>query len=140
MSPGDALRTYLLTKTGLTDLVSTRIHRGNAVQGSALPYVTYSLQGKETEHTAEGAASVAVYFFEVNCWGKTPTAAEAVYEQVRLAIDGYRGALDTGKFAHRCFMTGASDLGPRPTSGDEQGHYGISADLEIAYTETVTEF
>lgn len=138
---GDDLKTYLETVSALTAIVSTRIYRSRAPQGldEANAHIVYRVLGREPRHYSGSASGIPAYLVECEVFARTPRLAELAKEQLRLALDGYRGTFGSG-FVTRAMLTDETDIDIRPVHGDERGYPGIRCDFEIAYTETVTSF
>jgi hypothetical protein len=88
-----ALRTRLLAFSGLTALVSTRVHAGIAPQGGTLPAVVYRRISANRELVHSGVSGVARSRFQFDCLAKTPLEAKQVAAQVRKALHGYSGTI-----------------------------------------------
>lgn len=83
------VRTYLLTVTALTSLVSTRIYGTSvAPEGVALPLVTMQRLGGPGSHWVIGGYIEPSISFK--CWSNTPAGAEALYEALFDALNVIR--------------------------------------------------
>ena len=94
----DNLRTYLKTKTAITDLVGTttaaRIYIHEAKQDAALPFIV--LHGFEgiSEEWLSGIVGNCTTRVQVDCYASTRPGAYALAEAVRLApLQMFRGAI-----------------------------------------------
>jgi len=63
---GSNIRTYLLTKSAITDLVATRIRPDVLAQGDALPAIIYSELYTNHQHTLTGAAGIEECLLELS--------------------------------------------------------------------------
>lgn len=140
MSIRDDLRTYLLTKTAFTTLVGSgddaRVYPGFQPQGVTLPAVVLDTISDSPEHTTDGHCSLTVARLQVQCWGKTPDSAQAVAEQVRLAVDGYRGTWGSTTI-NQAFKLDGED-GEEPAADNEpRRRFSHTVDYEVAYFQTV---
>lgn len=88
-----ALRSRLATFSGLTALVGTRIYPLIMPQDAAFPAVTYQKISGPRVHAKEGPLGEAYPRFQVSVWAKEFGDSRRVSEQVRLALDGWRGTV-----------------------------------------------
>jgi len=142
------LRIYLASKTALTALITgtngrkhlhlSRIPQGN-VSRDAYPAVVYRRSTGGHEHDLAGAAGYAVPEFEFVVIGEDPDVVEDICEQLRLALQGYRGLMG-GTTIQRCTLDGESDDYIDSKIGDDVGFYMTSLQYTIAYIETVPAF
>jgi hypothetical protein len=88
----DGLFTYLSTYPGLAALIGTRLYPLLLPQDPTLPAVTY--QRISTPMMLAFERSFLPHpRFQFDCWAASFPAARAVAEQVKLALDVYRGAM-----------------------------------------------
>lgn len=81
--------------TALTALVSTRITPHLLTQETAYPAVTYFIVAAPRE-TAMGSDPGIVHArVQIDAWGTTYSSTRDVKEQVRAALQRFRGTLDT---------------------------------------------
>lgn len=91
-----SVRSWLYSRlssfSGLSTLVSTRIYPDVLPENPVLPAVVYRrISAAEVAQTHEATpAGLARPRFQIDCWATTSTGAEAVGEQVRLALEGYQ--------------------------------------------------
>lgn len=139
MSIRPGLVTYLNTKTGLTDLVGSRIGFLRAAHDDSLPYVIIQqISGDHKQHMTAATGKV-VGRFQFDCYGATLLSATAVAEQLRLALDGYRGAMGSA-FVSCCHLEDERDQFDVPTGGEEDGITSVQQDYIIAWTVSVPSF
>jgi hypothetical protein len=95
-SSGD-LVTFLKAQTGITALVgsttSARIYPVYAKQNAALPYIVYVQSGGDSHRHLGGGSGIRRTVLQVYCYGATQSGADALAEQVRLALANHRGAM-----------------------------------------------
>lgn len=91
----EALIAYLLARPGLTALVSNRIHLHELPQGStlSLPAVVILDVSNVLIHTHEGQLDVEMPIKQFTAYGQTQAAADAVADQLKLALNDYHGTL-----------------------------------------------
>lgn len=136
------LYTYLQTKTGLTSLVSTRVYPDTAPQTAALPFLVYARVSTTREHkfAATGTETrLAQARVQIDCYAATYSAVSALAEQVRLALDGWRGTIGSG-YANRIMLDNETDLPADPDFGEQIGVRRRSMDFVIWHEETRATF
>ena len=79
------LRTYLLTQTDLTDLVSTRIYCPRAPENAELPNITFFTRGGRSTPYIPDLPSPSVQF---DCWAEGLIEARQIY---RALYDAFQG-------------------------------------------------
>lgn len=89
----DALRAYLLTKTALTALISTRIYPDFAPHKAAFPYVIYLKVSDVKEHTHDGQVDLEMPNFQFTAYATTKAEARSVSNQIKAALCDYHGTL-----------------------------------------------
>lgn len=103
-SSGD-LVTFLKAQTGITALVgsttSARIYPVYAKQKAALPYIVYVQSGGDSHRHLGGGSGIRRTVLQVYCYGATQSGADALAEQVRLALANHRGAMGSS-FVNDC--------------------------------------
>ncbi len=70
------LRSYMLTLSGITDLVSSRIYPVDRPQGSELPAITYSRVSGGPEYAEDGETGLEFGRMQLRYWGETYAAAK----------------------------------------------------------------
>lgn len=143
MSLNSAIYHYLQTRTGLTALVSTRVYPSAAPSSVAKPYITYvKISSEHTSHqTASSGLAAPLYQFDV--WADSALSAEAVYEQLRLALDTFSGTMGTGAYAttvERVIVQDDDEGHEPPKDGSQQATYRHRIDVTIWHRETVPTF
>lgn len=135
-----ALVTYLNTKTGLTDLVGTRIEPIESATSSTGARVTFQRIAAEHAHHMRAAAGWCKTTIQIDCWAETAVACSNVAEQVRTALDGMRNTTMSGVTISHVVLQGERDTFEEPVDGSEKGVFRISQDWTLAHTESVPTF
>lgn len=141
MSIRDDFRTYLLTKSGITDLIGgsgsgNRIYPGFIPQGVSLPAVALNLISDVPHHDTDGANGWAEARIQVDCYGALPPAAEAVSEQIRLACDGYSGTMGSSNVQF-CFKDDGGDTPESAVGNEADQRFRRRSDYRLAYMQTL---
>lgn len=89
----DNFTAYLDSLTGLTALVGTKIHAGEAPDKETAPYVVYTRVGGPREPTHDGVSDLKMGRFRLACWSDTYREAKLVAQQVVIGFDGVSAAM-----------------------------------------------
>lgn len=87
MTIEQAIKVFLLTKTSITDLVSTRINYGVLPQGPTYPYLTFFRINKINEHDIDKAD----IYLQFDSWALTYMGAVELANEVRKALQREKG-------------------------------------------------
>ena len=140
MSVVHSIITYLNTRTGLTSLVSSRIRMMQAEQSDGKnPYVVLHQIDENHEHHMLAASGKAIARIQFDCVAGSPLSASNIAEQVRLALDGYRGAMGTA-FISMCHLDTIRNELTAPIEGAHRGRYAVQLDFQIGWTVSVPTF
>jgi hypothetical protein len=139
-STGD-LVTFLKGKTGVTALVgsstSARIYPVYAKQKAALPYLIYVQSGGDSHRSLSGGSGMRRTALQMYCYGATQGGADALAEQVRLALANYRGLMgDSTVFDCRqevAAMTGFDEA----QDGSDARRYWTMLVFDLSHNEAV---
>ena len=78
--------TYLLSKTDITDLVSTRVYAANPLpQNITLPAINFFTRGGSS---MPEVPKVVMPSIQVNCWADDPIEARKIYRAVYDVLNG----------------------------------------------------
>lgn len=127
---------YLLTKTGVTALVGTRIRPGTLGQSDTGSSIAVQTISHVPASDLEGESGFAKTRLQVDCWADSDNDAAVLAEAVRDASSGFRGAMGN-TFVHGCYLETDSDEFEKPTAGTEVQDYRVSMDFEIDHDESV---
>jgi len=136
MSLRTDLRTRLLAATtGAT--VSGQVRN----EGDDLPAVTIHVISADHEHHMLAAAGKVQGRIQVDCHASTPLAAEALAEEVRQSIDGFRGTIGS-TFVSTCHLDSERTTETPPIEGNNEsgGVYTVQQDYLIGYSVSVPTF
>ncbi len=90
----DTLITYLLTQTGLTDLIDRRISFDDGQQETKVPYVVGNNISAVPLHSHQGQLSLASPAIQFTVYAKTRSSMQAVANQIKLALKDYQDDMD----------------------------------------------
>ena len=138
-SSGD-LVTFLKAQTGITALVgsltSARIYPVYAKQKAALPYIVYVQSGGDSHRHLGGGSGMRRTALQVYCYGATQSGADALAEQVRLALANHRGAMGDST-VYDCRQEVAAFTGyDQADDGSDASRYWTMLVFDISHNET----
>ena len=136
MSIRSDLRTYLQSKSEITDIVANRIFPVVLPEGfrpaqNNQPAITYSRVTAGHEHVAKGSAGNAIPIFELVCWGNYD-AADNLAEALRLVMQGFDGPMGTTS-VQSCIYDDETDGYEDAADGSDDGDYTITLRYRIRY-------
>jgi len=128
----EALMTYLLAQSGVTDYVGQRIYFARARQGTSKPYIVISKIDSPRPGSHETSDHLAHPRFQLSVFSATYGEAKNIVEALRSALQGYSGTMggEGGVTVGAVFCDDETDLDP-----GQSGPYGIAADYIIWYQE-----
>ena len=94
----EGIKGRLTAFAGLVALISTRTFEGGIPQGETLPCVTFNRISTPRIHTHDtsGSTGLAHPRFQFDAWATTYASAKAITDQVRAALNGYKGTITVG--------------------------------------------
>ena len=132
------MRTYLLTKTAVTDLVGNRVYFGNLPQKPQVPtYPAVVLHLIDSESVRRHAATAGLVrsVVQVDCHDDDFTVAENVSEQIRLVTESQAERTWGAETARRAYITGRRDLSEPPVDSSQLYQKVRSLDVTVWHTE-----
>lgn len=136
---GAGLRTYLGTKVGVTNLVSTRIYFDAGPQKPTLPLIVLSVIFEPGDAHLGGGSDIANSSVQVDCYAASRPGANALGEQVRLALHGYTGAMGSEKVLS-CHLTNRFNDSDFPVAGENIWRHRNILEFSIWLEETAPTF
>ena len=135
-TPAASLRTYLLTKTAVTDEIGLRFYPNRLPKNPTLPCAIYNTITKTPQHHQGGASPLTLATIQVDLFAETRVAVTAAANGLRDAADGYRGAAGS-EFFQTCHLVSERDEHDEPNDASDVPTYRISQDWRVAVTETI---
>lgn len=99
---------YLLSYTGLTALVSTRINPVVLPTPATYPSVTYQKIGAEDELGMGQDSGICEGRLQFDCWGSTYSSTKSVAVQIKKAFKNFTGNMK-GTYIHCCKLANETD-------------------------------
>lgn len=132
---GAGIRTYLLTKSAVTTLVSSRIYPDVLPQNATFPAVVYVEFATDHEHQLSGAAGLYHQRMFLDCYASTRTAANSLAEAIRAVLHGYWGAAGSETIRSAQLEGRVKDV-VRPLDGSDLRQYRTRLSWRFAAFET----
>jgi hypothetical protein len=88
----EALVDHLLGRPGIAALIAKRIFPDFFPQSEQLPAIAYTLEDDSSQQTLQGPSGMRAAIYQINIWADARREVMAVARELRLALDGYRGA------------------------------------------------
>ncbi len=131
----DAFRTYLASKSVVTDVVGAKIYHEKIPQNVTDPVISYFVVSNPRDYTHSGQVNLATAHFQVVSWSAVDTEADALAEILRGVYSGFHGVFGTVK-VRSVFLDDEGDEFTEPIDADDKGVFGVRHDLRISYEET----
>ncbi len=132
-----SIRTYLLTKTAITDLVGQRIYTDILPQSATLPAITMSKISTRHEHQLSDFGGLAHTRLQFECFAATRATANSIAEAIRsCGIITQKGTLTSVDIRGVRVEDGQRNYVDYPTDGSDEHRYVTTLDLVFDYTET----
>lgn len=128
----EAVRTYLLTNTSLTTLISTRIVPDIIKDGTSLPVVVYTKISDVKDHKLTGQYSEERPVIQYTAFATTKSSARAIAAEIKESLVDYSGTLSGITVQHIKLLNEGSDI---EQSGEEKLFYE-DLEFEITYERT----
>jgi hypothetical protein len=129
----EGIITKLLATSGVTALVSDRVHPGRRPQASALPAIDIASISGAPVYTNDGESGLERARVEINCWGSTYTSAKTVARAVKAALSAFFGEAGGINFQYILLDT-ERDMNE---TGSNQAEYLYRTSLDfIVWTKT----
>mgnify|MGYP003627568974 CR=1 FL=1 len=136
---GVGIRTYLLTKTAVTDIIGTRIYPTVLPQNATLPAIVFDIFGGTPDDVLTGSSGSFRAVVDLECISTNHITSNDLAEQVRLVTQGYFGAMgDEQVNASRLFSR--SETYVQPIDGSDVGRHVVSITFEITHNQTIPTF
>lgn len=132
-----AVRTFLLTKTAITDLVGQRIYADDLPQSATMPAITTQRISTRHDHQLSDFAGLAHARVQYACFAATRQTANAIAEAIRsCGIITQKGTLNSVDIRGVRLVDGPTEYTESPTDGSDEHRYVTALDFEFDYTET----
>lgn len=144
MTAAQALRYRLANTGGVTSLVSSRVYlTGNVPQDTPYPYITVFEVDSVGHHHFTAAAGLLTTRVQIDMYAREATAAYAIADAVRTALDGYRGTITVSTSPitlQMCHMQTQQINIDSPTGTEQSGLHRVTQDYMCAHAVSVPTF
>lgn len=132
---GKALRARLTSHAGTSALIGSRVYPLRLPQGPTYPAVRYQVIGAPRVHAMGADTGQVDARVQVDSYAETYAGAQALAEQVRLALSRWEGTAG-GVVVDHVFLADQRDLDePTLVHHGEQGVYRVMTDFIAHYQE-----
>ena len=131
----DAIYDLLDNDATLTSRIGSRIYPMVAPQDETYPYIVYQTISDQTSEVVEGASGTANGRVQIASWALTYREAHQLDEEVRAAVQGYRGT-NAGVFIASILPGSGRDTMQMFGDGRERAVFGVQRDLSVWYDES----
>lgn len=141
------IRTYLLAQAGLMTHLDRdgkqHVYLSRVPQSSPayanFPCVVYRRQNGGHGHEIDGSDGTASPIFEFIVIADDPDKVEAIGEEVRQAMQGFRGEMGDTQI-DECLLADEYDGYLESRTGDDVGFYTTTFEYKIGYQESIPTF
>ena len=91
MSVEKDIRTYMLTRSAITDLVSTRIYASKLPQEATFPSIAYNRISTVRTYSQSGDSNLTKPRIQYSCFAETYEGARNLAEQIVSEMSGFKG-------------------------------------------------
>lgn len=141
---GEDLRTYCLSKSGITSLIGARMYAGKMPQGNkTFPVTVYTIISQVPGHVLSGAADYCQSRVQLDHYAPKKIDAVAVAKAFRNQLQGFpvTSASSMGNSTvTSCVYLGSLDLYDEPRDGSDVGLFRISADYWFRHSQSEPTF
>ena len=131
-----ALVSHLTNDAGVSALVASRVYPEPVPQNATYPLICYMRIASTHEHVMGGAAGYLEARYQIKCWASSRSAVKTLADAVRLALDGYSGAMGDATVRGIFFDSDDDDYVPA-SQAQAHARHGLRMDFVCNYTEAV---
>ena len=136
---GKGLRTYLVGKSSVTDLVGTRIYPAVLPQSATLPACVYSVISSVPNDCIAGSSGSVTASVQVDVYSDSHITSNNIAEQIRLVTQGYFGSMGD-EFVGGVRLENKYEMYERPVDGSDLGRHRCLLNFEITHTNTIPTY
>lgn len=133
---GKALREKLLSYSGVSSLIGSRLYQSALLQGCTLPAVVYSKISTQREPSMSDVTKLAHATYQFDCYSLDKDEADSVSKAIQdSGITSFRGTTSGVFICGVEIPSGEYDGDESPTNGNQAHRYITSFDLQVHYQE-----
>jgi hypothetical protein len=131
-----AVRQYLVGKSAVSAIVSSRIYPDTLPQGATLPAVTYTKISTVHEHVLSTLAGLAASRIEFSCFANNRADANNLASVIQqCGIIAHKGTTNSVDIRAVQLEDGQQTYQEPPTDGSQVHRYVTTFDLMVSYQE-----
>lgn len=135
----ESLIAFLLSKSGVTTLVSDRVYNDRAPQAttttrSTFPRILTTTNSSDVQYDQSGESGLVDRSVQIQCQGLSKSSAKAVAAAVKAELSGYTGAIDDD-YTPCCMLRSETDSFVTPDDGSDVGIYLVDLDFRLWHAE-----
>ena len=127
MSVEKDIRTYMGTRTAITDIVGSRIYAQKLPQAATFPSLVYNRVSTQRTYSHSGDSNMTSPRIQYSCFAETYEEAKDLAEQIVSEMSGFKGTAGSSTI-YSTFVDNELDL-----IDPESKLYFIPVDLMITY-------
>jgi hypothetical protein len=132
-----AVRSYLLTRSSVTDVVAQRLYFQRRPQKSALPSATITRVSEDHDHLISRRSGFVKTRLQVECFSTRQTTTEALAEAIyKSGVDQLKGTYSSVNIRGVTVEDGRRDYTLDDPHGGDDHIYVSQFDLMVSYTES----
>lgn len=132
-----SVRTYLLTKTEITDLVGQRIEAKRLGQKQTIPAITMRVLTESYDHALDGLGGIVSTRIQFECFANTSETARSVADAVIWSgIDAIKGLYTSLQIRSVMVEDGRREYEDEDTSGGDYQRHVCAFDLMVHWLKT----
>ena len=136
---GVGVRTYLLTKSAITDLVNTRIYPAVLPQAATLPAVVYTLITSTPNDCLAGSSGSVDSNIQLDVYTNNHLTSNDIGEQIRLVMQGYSGTMGDETIGGVRLLN-RFEMYEKPVDGSDLGRHRVLLTFEITHTQQIPTY
>lgn len=127
------LRTFITGTTGVTGLVSTRVHYNHLPQKSEYPHVWFRVASDDEPLTMDGVGGLHEADVDLECAADDEAEAQSVFDAVKARLHGYSGAMGNVT-AKGIFVSNKGDDYEPFSNQSDDGIHVVSHNVKVWYS------
>ena len=129
-----SVRTYLLTKTAITDIVGQRIYADKLPQRATLPAATMRIQSERFDHALDGLVGIVTTRIQIECYATTRLAVNELADAIMwCGIDAIKGTYTGIDIRGVTVEDGRRSYEDDDTGGGDDARYVSQFDLSVIW-------
>lgn len=136
---GVAVRTYLVSKSSVTDLVSTRVFPSVLPQAATLPAVVYTVVTGVPNDDVLGSSGSVTAGIQLDVYSDSHITSNNIGEQIRLVMQGFSGTMGS-ETVGAVRLTNRYEMYEKPVDGSDLGRHRVLLSFDITYLNEIPTY